>query len=189
MKVLLTQDIDRIGKAGQIKDVADGYARNYLLPKGLAIAATQGALKQADTIRKTEERRQAQLFAEAKAIASQLEGHALTFQAKAGESGKLYGSVTAHDITEAVLEQIGLEIDKRKIDLHEPIRTVGTHTVPVKLATSLVANLSIIVEAEAAPGAESGLETATAPAAPAEAQETPAAEAQDLPLAEPEAAA
>jgi large subunit ribosomal protein L9 len=183
MKVLLTQDIDRVGKAGQVKNVADGYARNYLLPKGLAIAATQGALKQADTIRKAEERRQAQLFAQAQAIAAQLEDKSLNFQAKAGESGKLYGSVTAHDIAEAVLEQIGLEIDKRKIELQEPIRMVGTHTVPVKLAASLVATLSIIVEAEAAPG---GADEGKTAAAPAMTQETPAAETEEPPPAEAE---
>jgi large subunit ribosomal protein L9 len=148
MKVLLTRDIDRVGKAGQIKNVADGYARNYLIPKKLAVLATAGALKQAETIRKAEERRQAQLFAEAQAVAAQLTETTLTFQAKAGETGKLYGSITTTDIAEAILSKKGIEIDKRKIELREPVRTVGTHKVPVKLAANLVAEISLVVEAE-----------------------------------------
>lgn len=148
MKVLLTRDVEKIGKAGQIKNVADGYARNYLIPKGLAILASGGALKQAETIRKAEERRQAQLFAQAQAVAGQLAETVLTFHAKAGETGKLYGSITAAHIAEQILAHKGLEIDKRKIELRDPIRTVGTHKVPVKLATDLVAEVKVVVEAE-----------------------------------------
>lgn len=149
MKVLLTHDVDKIGKAGQIKNVAEGYARNYLIPKGLAVLATGGALKQAETIRKAEEKRQAQLFAQAQAVAGQLADTTLTFRAKAGETGKLYGSITATDIVEAIQAAKGIEVDKRKIDLRDPIRTVGTHKVEVKLATNLTAEVKVIVEAEA----------------------------------------
>jgi large subunit ribosomal protein L9 len=149
MKVLLTQNIDRLGKAGQVKNVADGYARNYLIPNGLAVRATSGALKQAETIRKAEEKRQAQLFAEAQAIAGQLSDTTLKFKAKAGETGKLYGSITAGDIAEAIKAHKGIEIDKHKIELREPIRTIGAHTAPIKLAANLVAEVKIIVEAEA----------------------------------------
>lgn len=148
MKILLTRDVDKIGKAGQVKTVADGYARNYLIPKGLAVTATEGALKQAETVRKSEQKRQAQLFAQAQAVAAQLEATTLKFQAKAGESGKLYGSITTADIVEAIQAERGIEIDKRKIDLRDPIRMVGTHQVPVKLATDLVAKVKVIVEAE-----------------------------------------
>ncbi len=173
MKVLLTRDVEKIGKAGQVKNVADGYARNYLIPKGVAILATGGALKQAETIRKAEEKRQAQLFAQAQAVAGQLEETVLTFHAKAGETGKLYGSITAAHIAEQILAQKGLEIDKRKIELRDPLRTVGTHKVPVKLATDLVAEVQVVVEAEieAAEVAEAAeiaeTPTASEPAEPA----------------------
>jgi large subunit ribosomal protein L9 len=148
MKILLTRDIDSIGRAGEIKSVADGYARNYLIPKGLAILATKGAIKQSETIRKTEEKRQAQLFAKAQAIAAQLSETTVTFQAKAGESGKLYGSITTADIADAILDKKGIEVDKRKIDLQDPLRMLGTHKVPVKLAANLVAEVTVIVESE-----------------------------------------
>jgi len=148
MKILLTRNVDNIGKAGQVKTVADGYARNYLIPKGLAVVATEGALKQAETVRKAEEKRQAQLFAQAQAVAAQLEATTLKFHAKAGETGKLYGSITTADIVEAIQAERGIEIDKRKIDLRDPIRMVGTHQVPVKLATDLVAKVKVVVEAE-----------------------------------------
>lgn len=148
MKVLLTRDIEKIGKAGQVKTVADGYARNYLIPKGLAIIATEGAVRQAETIRKAEERRQAQLFAQAQAVAAQLADTTLTFHARAGETGKLYGSITAADIVEAIMEQKGIEIDKRKVELREPLRLVGTHKVPVRLAANLEAEVKVVIEAE-----------------------------------------
>ncbi len=165
MKVLLTQDIDRVGKAGQVKNVADGYARNYLIPKGLAVAASEGALKQAETIRKAEEKRQAQLFAQAQAMAGQLAETTLTFRAKAGETGKLYGSITPADIVEEILAKKGIEVDKRKIELRDPIRMVGTHKVPVKLAANLVAEVKVIVEAEVEEIAEATTEQATQDAA------------------------
>jgi large subunit ribosomal protein L9 len=169
MKVLLTQDLDKIGKAGQVKNVPDGYARNYLIPKGLAILASPNALKQAETIRKTEEKRQAQLFAQAQALAAQLGETTLSFRAKAGETGKLYGSITPTDIVEAIMDKKGIEIDKRKIELREPIRTVGAHKVPIKLAANLVAEVSLVVEAEA----EEAEETKPAAAAVAEPAATP----------------
>ena len=147
MKVLLLRDHDKLGKAGDIKTVADGYARNYLLPRGLAVLATAGALKQADTIRKSEEKRRARLYAEAQAVANQLTGTTLTFHALAGETGKLYGSITAGDIAEAIKREKGIEVDKRKVDLREPLRSLGTHTVPVRLATDLAPTVTVIVEA------------------------------------------
>ena len=146
MKVLLLRDHDKLGKAGDIKNVADGYARNFLLPRGLAVLATAGALKQAETIRHAEEKRRAKLFAEAQAVANQLTGTTLIFRALASETGKLYGSITANDIAEAIQREKGIEVDKRTIELREPLRSLGTHTVSVRLATELTPSLTVIVE-------------------------------------------
>jgi len=154
MKVLLLRDHAKLGKAGTIKNVADGYARNFLIPRGLAVLATGGALKQAETIRKAEEKRQAQLFAEAQAVANQLSGTTLTFRALAGETGKLYGSITAHDIIQAIQREKGLEVDKRKVELREPLRTLGTHTVPIRLAADLAPSVTVIIEPTEAPAGE-----------------------------------
>jgi large subunit ribosomal protein L9 len=146
VKVLLLRDHDKLGKAGDIKNVADGYARNFLIPRGLAVLATAGALKQAETVRHAEEKRRAKLFAEAQAVANQLTGTTLIFRALASESGKLYGSITANDIAEAIQREKGIEVDKRKIELREPLRSLGTHTVSVRLATELTPSLTVIIE-------------------------------------------
>ena len=160
MKVLLLRDHDKLGKAGDVKNVADGYARNYLLPRGLAVLATASALKQADTIRKSEERRRARLYAEAQAVANQLTGTTLTFHALAGETGKLYGSITANDIVEAIKREKGLDVDKRKVDLREPLRSLGTHSVPIRLATDLAPTVTVVVEATAEQTAAEGAQPA-----------------------------
>ncbi len=161
MKVLLLRDHEKLGKAGDTKNVADGYARNYLIPRGLAVLATSGALKQAETIRKSEEKRRAKIFSEAQSVANQLTGTTLTFRALASETGKLYGSITSGDIAEAIQREKGLAIDKRKIELREPLRSLGTHTVAIRLATELEPTITVIVEPEAQPEAEQ-------PPAPAE---------------------
>ncbi len=154
MKVLLLRDHAKLGKAGTIKNVADGYARNFLIPRGLAVLATGGALKQAETIRKAEDKRQAQLFAEAQAVANQLTGTTLIFRTLAGETGKLYGSITAHDITQAIQREKGIEVDKRKVELREPLRTLGTHTVPIRLAADLAPEVTVVIEPTEAPAGE-----------------------------------
>ena len=138
MKVLLIQDVDNLGYAGDVKRVADGYGRNYLLPQQMAVLATAGALKQAETIRKTGEKRRAQEMEDARAIASQ-------FERRAGETGKLYGSVTSGDIAEAITRQTGIELDKRKIALPEPIRNLGEQEVPVKLMIDVVTSITVEV--------------------------------------------
>jgi large subunit ribosomal protein L9 len=148
MKVLLKHDIAKLGKAGIVKNVADGYARNYLIPQGLAVLATPGAMKQADTLAKAEQKRQAKLTGEATALAEQLKGLTLTFKARAGEGGKLYGSITTADIVEEVKRVAELEVDKRKIELREPIRSLGTHTVIVRLASELAPELTVNVVRE-----------------------------------------
>ena len=169
MKVLLLRDHDKLGKAGDVKNVADGYARNFLLPRGLAVIATGGALKQAETIRKAEEKRRAKLFAEAQAVANQLTGITLTFHALAGETGKLYGSITASQIVEAIQREKGIEVDKRKLDLREPLRSIGMHTVPIRLAAELVPSVTVIIEPVLEPTAETATAETAAEAAAAEA--------------------
>lgn len=114
MKILLLEDVDNLGLAGEVKVVADGYARNYLLPRRMATLATPGALKQVETIRKAGERRRARDKADAEAIASIINGTSLVFERRAGETGKLYGSVTTQDIAEALSEKAGTEI-KHKV--------------------------------------------------------------------------
>jgi large subunit ribosomal protein L9 len=145
MKVLLKHDVPKLGKAGQVKNVADGYARNYLIPQGVAVLATPGAMKQADALAKTEQLRQAQLAADASALAEVLRQTTLTFTARAGEGGKLYGSITSQQISDELKARAGVDVDKRKIELREPIRTLGTHQVTVHLASELQPEVTVIV--------------------------------------------
>jgi len=145
MKVLLKHDVLKLGKAGTVKNVADGYARNYLIPQGLAVLATPGAMKQADALAKAEQLRQARLAADATALAEVLKETTVTFQVRAGEGGKLYGSITAQQIVDEVKRSAGLELDRRKVELREPIRSLGTHKVAVHLATELAPELTVNV--------------------------------------------
>ena len=154
MKVLLTRDVDKLGKAGAVKTVADGYVRNYLIPQHLAVYASPGALKQAESIRKMEQKRQTQLANEAAAVAERLTGVTLKFQARASEIGKLYGSITTKQVIEALEKEIGAAIDKRKLDMREPIRSLGVHTIRVHLATDLNPSFDVLVEREALAGPE-----------------------------------
>ena len=151
MKVLLLEDVDNLGLAGEVANVAPGYGRNYLIPQNMAILATRGALKQAESIRKTGELRRAQEKADAEAISNQLSGQTLVFERRVGERDRLYGSVTTTDIAKAILDEIGLDIDKRKIRLPEPIRTVGQWDVPVRLMVEVTANVKVIVIGEGQP--------------------------------------
>jgi large subunit ribosomal protein L9 len=146
MDVLLLKDVDRLGKAGEIKKVSDGYARNYLYPKGLAVAATPGAIKQAQALREAETKRKAKELNEAEALAQKLDGLTVTFQARAGEGDRLYGSITNSHIAEAIQEQTGLQVDRRKIDLEEPIKELGDHAVSIRLAASAEAKITVSVQ-------------------------------------------
>ncbi|CAG0926361.1 50S ribosomal protein L9 [Thermoflexales bacterium] len=148
MKVLLKHDVSKLGKAGQTKNVADGYARNFLIPQGLAVLATPGALKQSDALARAEQLRQAQLAADASALAEVLKQTTLTFTARSGEGGKLYGSITSQHIADELKAKTGLELDKRKLELREPIRSLGTHKVAVHLASELQPELTVNVVPE-----------------------------------------
>ncbi len=148
MKVILTRDVPNLGKIGQVKNVADGYARNYLIPQGLAKLATPGALKEIEVRQKAEEKRLIKRKGEAQEIASRLANTSLTFKARTGESDRLYGSITNADIAARIQELTGQEIDKRKIELDEPIRELGTHRVRIRLAPETIAEVVITVERE-----------------------------------------
>jgi large subunit ribosomal protein L9 len=145
MKVLLIEDVDNLGYAGDVKKVADGYGRNYLLPRNMAVMATPGALKQAETIRRAGEKRRAQEKSDAQTIANQLVGLELFFERRAGETGKLYGSVTSADIAEAIKAKTGLDVDKRKVALPEPIRQLGPQNVLIKLMVEVTATVKVEV--------------------------------------------
>lgn len=148
MEVLLLKDVEPLGVAGEVKKVSGGYARNYLFPKGLAVEATPGAIKQAKQQQKATDRRQAKELSEAQALAQTLDGVTVTFQARAGETDRLYGSITNANIAEALREKIGGEVDKRKIDLEEPLKELGTHAVTVRLAPGAEAKVTVVVERE-----------------------------------------
>jgi large subunit ribosomal protein L9 len=148
MKVILTQDVPNLGHSGQVKVVNDGYARNFLLPKGLALLATPGNIKQVETRKKVKEQRGTRRKTQAQELADRLSELTLTFKARVGESDKLYGSITAADIAEQIQARTGQEIDKRRIDLEHSIRALGTHEVAIKLAPEVIARIKVVVERE-----------------------------------------
>lgn len=150
MKVLLLKDVYKLGKAGEVKKVAAGYGRNYLLPQGLAVLATKGATKQAEKIRKAAEKERARMNEELGSLAEQLQDLKLAFPMKAGESDKLYGSVTTSMIAEAIEEELNTELDRRNID-SEPIKSLGVHTAAIRLTIDLVPEVTILVHRENEP--------------------------------------
>lgn len=147
MKVLLLQDVFKLGRAGDVKKVADGYGRNYLIPQGLAILATPGALKQADHIREVAADRRAVLNKELGAISERIEGLELTFAVKAGETGRLYGSVTTAMIADAIMSETGVEIDRKQVDI-QPVKLLGVHSAQVRLTMDLVPEINLVVHRE-----------------------------------------
>jgi large subunit ribosomal protein L9 len=156
MKILLLRDVYKLGRAGDVKKVADGYGRNYLLPQGLAMMATPGAMKQAERIRQKAQAERARLNQELGSLAEQLGELKLAFPVKAGETGKLYGSITTAMIAEAAERETGASLDKRQIDC-EPIKSLGVHTAAVRLTIDLVPEMTILVHREGEP-AESAYE-------------------------------
>lgn len=133
MKLLLRDDIDGLGKRGDLVEVADGYARNYLVPKGLALPATDGISAQAEAMRRSRDQRVARERGSAEEVAKALVGHPITIAHRASDKAKLYGSVTVAEVAEAVLAQKGIEIDRRHLSIDEPIRELGTYNVTAKL--------------------------------------------------------
>jgi len=146
MKVLLVQDVDNLGLAGDVKEVANGYGRNYLIPNGLAVLATPGAFKQAGVHRRRAAERRERIAAEMTAMAEAISQTALAFKAKAGEKGRLYGSVTSAEIADKLAESIGHEVDRRKLVLEGSIKQLGTHKVSIRLGPDLMTTFNVVVE-------------------------------------------
>ena len=147
MKVILTKDVAGTGKAGEVKDVADGYARNYLIPRKLAVPASAGALKGVEQRKAAESQKAAKEEAAAQALAERLTASPVVVTAKVGDQGRLYGSITSADIAEQLAKLIGQPFDRRMIQLDEPIRQLGTFDVPVRLHRAVSTKLKVDVQA------------------------------------------
>lgn len=148
MKVVLLQDVKSLGKAGDLVEVSEGYARNFLLPKKLGAAATAESLNSLKLKKANEAKIAAEQLAEAKALAAKIEAGAVTVYIKGGENGKTYGSVSTKELAEAVKEQLGLELDKKKIALAEPLKNFGSYETVVKLHREVQAKLKVTVAEE-----------------------------------------
>lgn len=147
MKVILLQEVKNLGKKGGLIEVAEGYGRNFLLPRGLAIEASEGNVRSLQEEKTREKAKADRLIREAKALRDKLNGREVNVKARAGESGKLFGSVTAKDIADALAQAAKVPVDKKKVEIKEPIRTVGVHSAFVKLGTDIVAEVKVrIVE-------------------------------------------
>lgn len=201
MKVLLIKDVYKLGHAGDVKRVADGYGRNFLLPQGLAVLATPGAINQSGKIRAEADKQRAIVNNQMNAVAEMIKDVKLAFAAKAGENGKMYGSITTQDVSVALKDKTGVEVKRHQIDM-QPLRTLGEHKAHIRLTMDLIPDITVIVyrEGEANPllppapkagaapapvveepvaAAEEAAPVAEEPAAPVaeETTETPAAEA------------
>jgi len=148
MKVIFATDVPGQGKAGDIKDVSEGFARNYLLPRRLAIVATAGKTKEAELAAKMLAKRQARTQDELAKVAQQIEGKEVRFTAKAGKNERLYGAITNADIADKLSKVAEFTLDKRKVAIGEAIRTLGTHEVVIKLAKDIQATVKVTVEAQ-----------------------------------------
>lgn len=178
MKVLLLKDVYKLGRAGDVKKVADGFGRNYLLPQGLAVLASAGAIKQAESIRTRATSQRAALNQEMGGVAERIKGLVIGFPARAGETGKLYGSITTQMIADEISRKTSTTIDRRQIEC-EPIRTLGDHKCLVRLTVDLTPEVRVIVHREGetpAALAPKPVETPAPAEAPAAAEETAAAE-------------
>lgn len=146
MKVILLEDVKSLGKKGDIVNVNDGYARNFILPKKLGMEANNKNLNDLKLQKANEEKRAQEIYEEAKALAVKVEEKPVVLTIKSGEGGKTFGSVSSKEIAKAALDQLGIEIDKKKLQLPEPIKTLGTTIVPVKLHPKVVAELKVSVK-------------------------------------------
>ena len=147
MKVILKQDLDNLGQAGDIVDVADGYGHNYLMPRGLALRATKGAVKDAEAIARRRRKRAAETLAQAREHAARIEASPVVLSAKAGEDGQLYGSVGVTALAKAAREQLGVALEKRQLRLERPLKSVGEHDVEVHVHADLDATLRVEITA------------------------------------------
>jgi large subunit ribosomal protein L9 len=148
VKVVLRDDVENIGRKGDLIEVTDGFARNFLVPRGLAMKATKGVVQQAEAMRRNREARDARDREAAQALADQLTGKRIELRARAGEGGRLFGSVTSADVADAVRAQTGVEVDRRKTQLAEPLKELGVVEVPVKLHADVEVTLTVDVVPE-----------------------------------------
>ncbi|MCY4638844.1 MAG: 50S ribosomal protein L9 [Chloroflexi bacterium] len=184
MKVVFLETVEGSGTMGEVKTVANGYARNYLLPRGLAAPATAALLERAEELAREEERRQQAQDESAQGLARRLEGHALVMAVRVGEQGRLYGSVTSADLAEKAGEILGEELDRRRVLLPEVIRSVGVYSVPLRLSRNVVPEVPVVVvDSEAPEGVEAAAE-AMLHAASVESEEAEAAAAEEEPPVE-----
>ncbi|MBI2914610.1 MAG: 50S ribosomal protein L9 [Firmicutes bacterium] len=149
MKVVLRRDVKDLGKQGELVEVAEGYARNFLLPRGLAVPATEGHLKEVEHERRTVIDKQRREEVQADHLASLIKNQVLLLKVRAGEGGKLFGSVTANDIASGLRESLGIDIDRRKVELEEPFKALGNYTVPIRVHPGKVVALRVRVVQEA----------------------------------------
>jgi large subunit ribosomal protein L9 len=147
MKVLLIKDVYKLGRAGDVKRVADGYGRNFLIPQGMAVLATPGAMMTAERIRMKASERRALLNDEMGVVAEALKKIQISFGARAGETGKLYGSITSQEVVDAIQKKIGYTIKRQQLDM-QPLRSLGEHTVRVRLTMDLIPEIKVIVYRE-----------------------------------------
>ncbi|MDA0365970.1 MAG: 50S ribosomal protein L9 [Chloroflexi bacterium] len=176
MKVVFLETVEGSGDMGEVKTVARGYARNYLLPRGLAAPATPALLQRAERLREVEEQRQREQDVRAQELLGRLEGQALIMAVRVGEQGRLYGSVTNADIAEKAGEILGEELDRRVILLSEAIRSVGVYTVPIRLSRHVVPEVTVVVvDAQAPEGVEAAADALLNPPAPPEVRAAPTA--------------
>jgi large subunit ribosomal protein L9 len=145
LKLILLEDVKPLGKKGEVVDVAEGYARNFLLPRKIATEADRGALARLGSQKKAQEKRDAQLLAEAKQLAQRLESSRLAVKAKAGGNGKLFGAVTNADVATAIADALEISIDKHKIELKSQIKALGSYPVEIKLHRNVVAKTTVDV--------------------------------------------
>ena len=149
MKILLTKDVEHLGKAGDLKEVSGGYGRNYLLPKGFAVLATKGQVRQSEERLKAQSRRVEASRRDAEALAARINGVTVRFVARVGEQDRLFGSVTNSDIATQLSQQIGTEVDRRRVDLEDPIKRIGIYPVKVRIAAGIEPVINVVVEGEA----------------------------------------
>ena len=146
MKVILVEEVPKLGKLGDIVNVARGYARNYLFPRSMALEATDGNIKQTEEKKRVEEKKSKKRIKDAGELVAKIAGIKLVFKTRVGEEGKLYGSITSKDIAEKILSDKGIEIDKRKIILEEPIKQIGSYEVPVVYFSEAKANITVEIQ-------------------------------------------
>jgi large subunit ribosomal protein L9 len=145
VKIVLREDVENLGKKGDLLDVANGYGRNFLVPRGLAILATRGAVQQAESMRRSRSVRDAREREAAQALATQLAANRVTVAVRTGEGGKLFGSVTAADVAEAIAAQLGQAVDRRRLQLPDSIKELGEYDVALRLHSDVVVNIGVDV--------------------------------------------